>query len=238
MKIQRSPCRNRLQQFVQVASFVLFVIWMAGQYFRDRSWLSGLMFYFPTPVFVVWLLAAMGYVSQKRKYAGVLLIIPAFVLLAVENQWVRPSDCGGSRVPSVPIIDPVPGEVLSTAERPIGPSDALQLRLLHWNMARGVMGWKQQRQVIESFRPDIVMLSETPSELRIDSFSEFNAVKVADMMVACKGEIMQHRRMNEMDGLHSGTALDVWLVDCDTRAGEIRLAIADMSSFLEIHRHP
>lgn len=238
MKVQQSPIQNRLGQLVLVSSCGLLVIWMVGQYFRDRTWLSGLMFYFPTPVFVVWLLGAMWYFTERRKQIGVLLVIPAFFLLALENQWVRPSSVGHSSVSSRQVHDSVCGEASETATGTENPGNTFRLRLLHWNMARGVMGWKQQRRLIESFQPDIVMLSETPSELRVDSFSEFNAVKVSDMLVACKGDIVQHRRMSEADGLNAGNALDVWLVDCDTRAGRIRLAIADMSSFLNIHRHP
>ena len=208
--------REKYSKLATSVFMLLLIVWAIGQCLRDRYWLTGLMFYFPTPVFVSLLSLAAFVFRGDRKLLLCMLTLPAVVLLAVENHWSHPVAASASAKQDAPI----------------------RLRLLHWNMARGVMGWKKQLDLIRSFDVDIVMLSETPAKIGKDSLPGYDLIKVSDMTVACQGTITLHRQLTSLDGLHDGPALDAWQFECELSAGTIRLVLADMSSHLQFHRHP
>src|SRR5262245_24099683 len=126
---------------VAAASALLFAVWLVGQLFRGWVWLTALCFYFPSPLAAL-LLAGVGLLSIRRKRgriagaAGLLARGPLAAVLFVENQWLPP---------------PAPAEATEAAER---------LRLVHWNVAEGGLGWPWVAATLKGLAPDVCVLSE------------------------------------------------------------------------------
>lgn len=206
----------------------LVAVWALGQILRDRNWWTGLMFYFPTPVLVAWLLLMFRISRTSRRLTLGLLIAPLGMLLAVENQWMRPD---------APTTENLTTEMHRNASMSdtavIDTSTELtRLRLVHWNLARGVMGWEKQWQHIESLHPDIIVLSEIPVLFDAKTLTGFDVLEIDGMAVAC------HGLMTRSGPLVRGGALDAYHVTCHFSAGPLEVMIADMTSWIAVPRDP
>lgn len=211
-----------------ILSMGLVAVWVLGQIVRDRNWWTGLMFYFPTPVLVAWLLLQFKISRTSRRLTLGLLIAPLGMLLAVENQWMRPDSSttddsttvrhGNSSMSDTAALD------MSTELTPV--------RLVHWNLARGVMGWEKQWQHIESLNPDIIVLSEIPVLFDAKTLTGFDVLVIDGMAVAC------HGLMTRSGPLVRGGALDAYHVTCHLSAGPLEVMIADMTSWIAVPRDP
>ncbi len=196
-----------MQKATPVAAAAVCVVWIAGQILKDRTWLTGLMFYFPTPVLVGCLLLLTG-ISVKRwssqwKWYSVLVVVPLVFLGFIENHWWRDSTTDAG---------------------------ATTLRLVHWNLCRTALGWDAQRTLIESLKPDILVLSETTSDVGADDFPGFTVLQIQGMLIASKGQ------MTASGSLVPKRVLEAFQIRCELPTGPLDVLIADMTSNLYIHR--
>lgn len=167
------------------------------------------------------------------------------MLLLVENHWMRPeieyhvadsvetdaTDLASSvatvatQATSGSRQDPLLAPEAST-------EIAVRKRLIHWNVARGVMGWEKQRAYIESLQPDIIVLSEIPEPFDSASLTGFDVLVVEGMAVACHGPTIKSRRV------FRGGPLISYQVSCMLSEGRFELLIADMTSRVTVPRDP
>ena len=196
-----------MQKATPVAAAAVCMVWIAGQILKDRTWLTGLMFYFPTPVLVGCLLLLAG-ISVKRwssrwKWYSVLVVVPLVFLGFIENHWWRDSttDAGGTT-----------------------------LRLVHWNLCRTALGWDAQRKLIESLKPDILVLSETTTDVEADDFPGFEVLQIQGMLIASRGQ------MTASGSLVPKRVLEAFQIHCELPTGPLDVLIADMTSNVNIHR--
>ncbi len=184
----------------------LCAVWFAGQILKDRTWLTGLMFYVPTPLLAGWLLL-LGISILRRtphsKLWAALLAFPLVFLLCAENHWRR----------------------VSTP-----PTGVTTLRLVHWNLCRTAMGWDAQRTVIESLQPDIIVLSETTADVAEADFPGFDILRMQGMLIAARGRLTASR------SLVRGRVLEAFQIRCELSTGPLDVMIADMTSNLNVHR--
>ena len=215
--------RLRLATIAQILSIALVSVWVAGQIVRDRNWWMGLMFYFPTPVLVAWLTLLFAVSRNKRRFYLGLLTAPVLMLLGVENQWIRRQ--------SPEITDSSPAAVQSVSKFD-QTGNSFPQRLVHWNLARGMMGWEQQWRHIESLRPDIIVLSEIPQPFDASMLPGFDVLTVDCMAVAC------HGAMTTSGTLIRGRVLQAYHVTCRLDEGSLELMVADMTSNVGMPRDP
>lgn len=200
--------RRALARSIPLLAGIAVSLWAAGQCYQDLTWLSGLCFYCPSSVLASGL-AALSLLQRKRIRAAIcyalLAVPPLLCVLLVENHWIRPSTDDQS-------------------------DTTTNLRVLHWNIARTVMGWEAQKQLIHSHDPGLIVLSETSADVLDSDFPGFQVLRVRDMLVASSG------RMHVSGSLVPGGALDAVLVTCELPGRALRLIVADMTSNLNVHR--
>ena len=213
---------------VRILSIGLVAVWVLGQILRDRNFWTGLMFYFPTPVLVGGLLLLFTFFRTSRRLIFGLLIAPLGMLLGVENQWQRPSS------PATPnsTMDRHQTPSHSDTVTHDTPTNLTPVRLVHWNLARGVMGWEKQWRYIESLHPDVIVLSEIPTLFDAATLTGFDVLVIDGMAVAC------HGLMTKSGPLVRGGALQAWHVTCQFSEGSLALMIADMTSRIGLARDP
>jgi vancomycin resistance protein VanJ len=193
---------------------VIFLVWLIGQFLRDRWWLSGLCFYFPSFVAAATLAAmsVMAWRWRTRRVAVVALLLslaPMLCVGLVENQWRKPP-------------------AANTRE---------QFRLVHWNVFYGGLGWSGVRANLRDADADFYLLSEVPGSEPLEAFledlgPEFVGEHLASMAVLARGEVRVERvpsRSGRVTAFHIH-----W--NCDGEAMSI-LAV-DLPSSLVIARDP
>lgn len=199
---------------ILLLSVLLVVIWIAGQVLRDRNLYTGLMFYFPTPILATALILLAMAIRRHRWLYLALAAAPIGMLLFVENRWVRPE---------------LPGDVvLATGDT----GERMPLRLVHWNVCHGELGWEKQWEHIERLHPDVIVLSEIPEPFDPRTVTGFEVLIIDGMAVACHGSMTTTRP------LVSGGALDAYHVTCLLEDGSLELLIADMTSRIALPRDP
>ncbi len=226
--------RSCLSILTQATTILLMVVWVAGQILRDRNWWMGLLFYFPTPVVVGWLLLILAILRTNRRVILFLLVAPLIMLLLVENHWARPVP-GFSAKPT-PEIEAPQNSTATTSHQSSSTSGSTRIaarkRLIHWNIARGVMGWEKQWNYIESLQPDIIVISEIPEPFDSTSLKGFDVLTIHGMAVACHGSMTKSR------ALVRGGALNAYHITCTFAEGPFELMIADMTSRVTVPRDP
>jgi vancomycin resistance protein VanJ len=214
--------RKRFAGFVKLLTMAVVVVWITGQILRDRNWWTGLMFYVPTPALVTWLLLLFVCSRTGRRAYAALMILPLISLLTIENHWMRRT------LPS-PVFAPTASRQDSHSS-PVATEYTSQ-RLIHWNLARGAMGWKKQWQHITNLHPDIIVLSEIPEPFDPSELNGFDVLVIDEMAVACHGPMIRS------GPLVTGGALKAYHVTCKLATGPLELMIADMSSNLSLPRN-
>lgn len=214
--------RSGFAGLTRLLSLAVEVVWLAGQILRDRNWWTGLMFYIPTPALVALLLLLLGCSGTGRRvYAG-LMILPLLSLLVLENRWMHSVSPDMELVSSTEPHDTDPSHRATKSE---------PQRLVHWNLARGAMGWIKQWQHITSLHPDIIVLSEIPASFDPALLNGFDVLVIDEMAVACHGAMIRS------GPLVKGGALKAYHVTCKLATGSLELMIADMSSNLSLPRN-
>jgi vancomycin resistance protein VanJ len=157
----RRQTRQSFRAFLPVLVSLIWSCWLVGQFLTDQSWLSGLCFYIPSPLVCVMLVVCGAAARIRRRTRWwlypLLLCVPLWVLITVENRW--------RKAPGVP--------------------SAQSLRIVHWNICRTVTGWERQRALLRSCQSEIVVLSEVGPDVRPEDFPDRQVLPVRDMLVAC-----------------------------------------------------
>src|SRR5262245_41896513 len=110
----------------------LFTVWLVGQVFRDWLWLTALCCCFPSPLPAFFLLMVTGWLLPRRRRCtacagGLLAIGPLAFVLVVENRWLPP---------------------------PSPNNPAGRLRLVHWNVFDGNLGWDRVGETLKALGAD------------------------------------------------------------------------------------
>ncbi|MBL8817070.1 MAG: hypothetical protein JNL58_13665 [Planctomyces sp.] len=155
--------RRRLLRFAAYSfecfSFLVFCGWLVGQITRDRSWVCGLLFYIPTPVVTLMLIALVPIIRTRRRYlCAAAVLLPIFVLVFEENRfWSSRRDTANS------------------------------CRLVHWNLCHPVHRWPEQKRHLLSLKPDIVVLSEITDAVLDSDFAGYQVLRQGTLLLACRG---------------------------------------------------
>ncbi len=193
----------------QVVCVLTALAWSVGQFYKDSSFLCGLMFYIPSPALVATYLISAVYALPKKNRAwklyAVLLLAPLAWVLLVENHW-------------------------QAAKSPVVLR--IERRLVHWNICRPFSRWPQQLELLRSLNADVIVLSEITDAVQDADFPGYRILRRHEMLIACRGEMVSS------SSLISGRVLDAFLVTCDLPEGELRVIMADMTSNVEIPRDP
>ena len=135
-------------QCILTAAPLFALAWLAGAVLRDRTPLSTLLFYIPTPVFIAGGLLAIVLLARhdRRRTAGIMGCIVAVAMvkmLAVDFSWKVPVESSGQL-----------------------------LRVVHWNVSHGDAGKDRLLRVLKSDEADLYVLSEFPSDAAFATFAE------------------------------------------------------------------
>jgi len=116
--------------------------WALGQLARDAILPTALLFYVPSPL-VALLLLAVALVARFRRLPwlriAVSALAPAAVALLIECRWLPAT--------AAPVAGGAP------------------LRVVHWNVSGGWVAPELQAREIARLRPDLVVLSEAPERV-------------------------------------------------------------------------
>lgn len=196
---------------------VAWVLWVIGQLARDLTWLTGICFYIPSAAMTVLGLGGglvLGVRREPRRGValGLLTIAPAVMVLAVENQWVRP------------------GSVRAR-------SPARAARLVHWNIAYGRWDRGDLDASILRSGADVCVLSEVPrpyalSELATRFGPGYDSVRLGSMAFLARGRLLNPAR------LVNTPLLKVNCVTWQGDQGTIKIFGADVASNLLVARDP
>jgi vancomycin resistance protein VanJ len=193
----------------------LWILWLAGQAFRDVTLLTSLLFYIPSPALVVALACGTCYAAWNRQWATAILLAglaaaPVFAVLAVENRLCA---------------------------RQGGVPDEGALRLVHWNVFGGRFGWEKVQQTLRDSRPDICVLAEIPKNADIDviarSFGkDWSGLAFGDLAVLARGSLQEGAWLQEDDGV------EVYGVVWQSPQGPCRVLVVDLASSVLCPREP
>jgi len=197
---QKAPVRRG----VLLILVAFWMLWLTGRIARDRSLLTAFLFYLPSPVVTGGLLAyalwsRMRGRRLRARVAALLASAPLFMVLCVENRWWRP---------------------------PPGPSDRAPLRLVHWNVGRGWLGWQGVMAALRRREADLYVLSEAPPYEDTDRLARrfgagYTALRLSDMMLIARGRLLRIGRPETISGLvvihvrweYRGEAISVFAAD-------------------------
>jgi vancomycin resistance protein VanJ len=185
----------------------VWLVWLIGQIARDRTWVTGIFFYLPSPVLVAILLgtALIGLCKRRRIAAAVLCVLaipPGVFVIAVENSFVR-------RIAST----------VHTEEAP--------WRLVHWNVG-GSRGWEKALHILRESAPDICLVSEFPREREPEELvaalgADYDVEKADRMVIVARGELQRGR------WLERSRRLKIYAVRWKYRGVELQLLAVDLS---------
>ncbi len=215
--------RQRLASTIPVVSVILVAVWAVGQMLRDLNSFTALMFYFPTTILAMWLFFLVWFSKRRRGLYLALSAFPLAMLVLVENQWIRP------QIPDADVAGSSKANEFRTSAQATSRSP---LRLVHWNLCHGLMGWEKQWRYLESLEADVIVLSEIPEPFDTTTLIGFDVLEVDGMAVAC------HGRMTKSGPLVRGGALHACHVTCHLADGTLEVLIADMTSNLRVPRDP
>ena len=196
--------------------------WAIGWTFSDRTWWTGLLSYFPSPVLVA-LLAIDGLLAVFRRNwrrSSAVLIVACWPLASIvffEN-----------RLLTVPPLQPT---------RPSTNAEANVLRCVHWNVFEGALGWEPVLKALRDSDADLIALSDAPKTLDTAAFArdlggEYEAVRVRELSVAVRGSII------DSEPVHLARQFGVLRVDCRTPLGDLRVLLADLPADPLVARAP
>ena len=144
--------KARLLRISTTLILLLFLTWLIGEVFQDRYWLTGVLFFLPSP-FVAAVLILSGILARKLQHPKLsrlfftLSILPLLFVLFIENDFFK--------------------------KKPEAPFDTLTL--VHWNVWWDTMGPNNQARKIQSIDADLFALSEAPDQL--DNLQNFHSLR-------------------------------------------------------------
>lgn len=175
-----------MQKLIRI--FLVFVcwlslpLWIVGQVGRDSNAVVALLFYIPSvtvlgALITVWVV----HVRTENRIAGRLavaaLLLPAYVVFHLENQWWRPK---GS----------------------VTQSSSSVLRLVHWNVSSGNFRWRSAARQLVDQKADIYVLSEVPSQHKVGAWlkqlaTPYELQRFGSMAIAVRGTITGHHCLHD-----------------------------------------
>jgi endonuclease/exonuclease/phosphatase (EEP) superfamily protein YafD len=201
---------NRLEALIGIAVSIGIAIWAIGQWYRDTYWLTGILFYIPTPVVVAALLVGFALTAAFRYWRaaiviGMLMIAPLWMLLFIENHF------------------------LFTPAR----ATKSDLTLIHWNIKGGNPRNRKNNALsrLEAMKADIIVLSDAPWVSWHLKLTGMSTLQLGRMAVYTAGEVVLEKDLS--DG-----PLKAYLLRWQSRFGDIRLLLGDLVSSLRVHRAP
>ncbi|MCA9059310.1 MAG: hypothetical protein KDA85_12460 [Planctomycetaceae bacterium] len=209
----RPPRSDPVRRFYtwRVLALVLVLIWAAGQSLKDLTWLSGMMFYLPSPVVAGWLLLATILACRRRtggiRWFAMLLLPPSLMTGLVENQWTQQT------------------ELLSA------PTES-SVKVVHWNVCHGVLGWEQQLLRLQAENADVLVISEPPDTWKPTDFPDHHCLALRGMLLVSRGEL------SASSSLIPGGVIHAFDVSCQLPQMSLRMIVADHVSSLRVHRDP
>lgn len=195
------------------ALVVLWGFWLVGLFFRDATPLTGFLFYIPSALLFVLLICGGFYAFRaKQRVLGVFLlslaVVPAFAVLRIENH------------------------LLTNQSR---RTDQQTLRLVHWNVFRGHLGWDGIQKELRLSRPDVCVLSEIPDAAAISSSligTGWSSLRFSNMAIMARGSLEEGRWLYQREGVEAYGA--VW----KSPQGVCRVMVIDLASSLSLPRAP
>jgi len=210
---ETSSNSRRRGLWVWLAVIPAVLVWIVGQAARDATWLTGLLFYVPTPVVAGWLLAMAvreAFVRRRRRalVIAVIALPPVGFATFVEN---RPF-----------------------ATRPV--TATAEFRVVHWNVASRLL-WSGAMDVMLPLHADVHVLSEAGHPDGVVTFCEilgddFQAAQFAGLAVVARGTLRVGQTLLER------RRTMVKLVDWDHAGRTLKLMIVDLPSELNVARDP
>ncbi|MHC5538094.1 endonuclease/exonuclease/phosphatase family protein [Singulisphaera rosea] len=212
----RNPGRQTHRAGFRLLALVscVWAAWLMGQVVRDRSWLFGLLFDFPSSIMAGLCVAATVRLRSKgeKRLAvalGLLALAPIGMVGLVENQWRRPR-----------ITSPA-GEAFT---------------LSHWNLGYGIWGLRGVEDVLLDRRSHLYVLSEAPvgfeTRLAKRLGPGYTAVRMGTMAVVAEGRVSPPRRLTE------GRTIQVDMMSWESRGERLEIFAVDIGSSLRVARDP
>lgn len=233
-----SSLGSRFPLFTTAA--LTFSVWLTGQYLKDRTLLSGLMFYLPSPVIagLLILFAAAGRkrpdYHRRRRVLLLLPILPLWFVVGIENQWVAPAPASATVPGAAPAPKSVP--IALSAAQPAFPAETANvhrvLRLVHWNVGWPAQRWPAQRSLLRDLDADFYVLSEISESVRDDDFPGFSVLRLKGMLMAARGSL------SATGTLVPYGVVQAFVIRCEVDARPIRIMMADMASPPGLPRDP
>jgi vancomycin resistance protein VanJ len=158
-------------KWTAAALAALFGLWVVGQIVRDRTWFTGLCFYFPSPLCAALLILGAGWLLwRSRRRLGLIMallaVTPLLTALFAENHWDARQQNASSQ----------------------------DLRLVHWNVLYHRMGWQRIHSRMGEENADFYLLSEVWPSADIDVMAkmlgdDYTALWLGNMAVMARGEL-------------------------------------------------
>ncbi len=205
-----------LVALTRLCCFLLAAAWICGQAYRDLYWITGILFYIPTPVvFVLALISSIDALVRRLRAQSLVLIVTTVAtccfLMCVENRiWKSPE----------------PISAIGSSEMHL-PG----LRMVHWNVFRGALGWPAMRKTLERYDADLYVISEIPTKLDASPFPDHEFLQLGEMAVFSRGSVSLVDRLSRGD-------MNAYWITWQSSSGPIDVFVADVSSSVRIHRDP
>jgi vancomycin resistance protein VanJ len=208
---QGRPPRG-VARFSRPLLLAVFASWALGQVFRDVTWLSGLLFYFPSPILalLLWAAAIQSFFRRRAKWAltfALLSIGPMAFVLRIENHF--------------------PGN----GPRGNYASETMYLRAVHWNIYHAKLDWHKVRAKLDSSAADLIILSEAPENLSAADFPATNFLKLDSMVLISRFPL-------KLLSNHCSDNRLAYSIEWKPPRQSLVVLVADLPSSLLLARHP
>lgn len=175
---------RRINGAIAVVALILSLLWMAGQYYRDRTIVTSLLFFIPSPI--VFVLSCyclvMALVAKKKVSIFVyfaVAIVSGVIVFHVENRFF------------------VNDAAIGTGQR---------ARLVHWNVFQGRFGWDAIEGRLQAKNAEIIVLNEATSEFgryvaKNPYWKEYGYFRAGNFAFLGRGQFWKGRWLEEMKDL-------------------------------------
>lgn len=177
---------TRINGTIALAALILSVLWMIGQYYRDRTIFTSLLFFIPSPV--VFILSCYCFVVAivTKKKASIftfiaVAIVSGVTVFHVENRFF------------------VNDAAIGKGQR---------ARLVHWNVFRGRLGWDAIEERLQEMNAEIIVLNETTPEFgryiaKNPYWRDYGYFRAGNFAFLGRGQFWRGRWLEEMKDLRA-----------------------------------
>lgn len=187
------------------------IAWAVGQTTRDQYLVTGWLFYIPSPLVALATLSIFAVAVRRRDWKIatcflLLMLAPLYLVVGVENRWGNRSE-------------------------PRSTSENSTLRVVHWNVFHGQLGWSVVRSLFEKKEADLILFSEAPSHVSPDEFPDHHVIREGALAAISRFPFSNVRDLSEGDRL-------LFAFTWELPSRDIHVLLADHPSSLRIHRDP